>query len=137
MGFRQDAYAKVWKIEDKGNYSVGQVSISKKNKNTDQYEIEFQDGFVRFVGNAHNDIQNLTIPEKGLTIKITSCDVSNAYVKDKQKTYVNYVIFGFEIPNSNGNKNSNTKSNAKSNSVELPEEVPENYATTEDDDLPF
>ena len=34
MGFRQGAYAKIWKIEDKGNYHVAQMSISRKNKDT-------------------------------------------------------------------------------------------------------
>lgn len=41
MGFRNNAYAKVWKSEDKGNYSVVELSTSKKNKQTDQYETDF------------------------------------------------------------------------------------------------
>ena len=35
MGFRQDArFAKVWEIENKGNYHVVSLSTSKKNKAT-------------------------------------------------------------------------------------------------------
>ena len=34
MGFRQGAYAKIWKVENKGNYHVAQISISRKNKDT-------------------------------------------------------------------------------------------------------
>jgi len=134
MGFRQDAYAKVWKVEDKGNYSVGQVSVSKKNKNTNQYEVDFSDGFVRFVGQAHEDIKDVQIPEKGYSIQIKSCDVSTNYVREQNKTYVNYVIFSFE---SQDNKSSSTKASKKSEDAAPTQDEPEGFAAVEDDDLPF
>lgn len=130
MGFRQGAYAKVWSAEDKGKYSVGNISISRKNKDTDKYEVEFQDGFVRFVGNAHNALSNLSIDEKGASIQITSCDVTNKYDAEKKKTYTNFVIFGFDVPNGSnagGKKGGASKSKPKTAPVEEPE----------DDDLPF
>lgn len=130
MGFRQGAYAKVWSAEDKGKYSVGNISISRKNKDTDKYEVEFQDGFVRFVGDAHNALSNLFIDEKGASIQITSCDVTNKYDAEKKKTYTNFVIFGFDVPNggnAGGKKGGASKSKPKAAPVEEPE----------DDDLPF
>lgn len=128
MGFRQGAYAKVWNIEDKGNYSVGQVSISRKNKETNAYETEFQDGFVRFVGTAHNEIKGLQIPENGLSIKISSCDCTNHYDKEKNKVYENHVIFGLELSDNN-NKKTNTNKTTKANQA-----VDE---AADEDDLPF
>jgi len=136
MGFRTGAYAKVWKIENKGNYSVGQISISRKNKNTDQYEVEFQDGFTRFVGNAHNDINSIDFPEKGgLTIKITSCDVTNNYNKEKKTTYTNYVIFGFETPNGELGESDAETADSEPESAK-PNADGDSFAEAEDD-LPF
>lgn len=90
MGFRVDSFAKVWEVEDKGNYSEAKISISKKNKQTDQYETDFQSK-VRLVGQAH------TCKVKANDrIKIKACDVSNKYDKEKKITYTNYVIFEIE-----------------------------------------
>lgn len=144
MGFRQadsekrGGYAKVWKVEDKGNYSVGQLSTRRKKPGSDkEWEVDFQDGFVRFIGAAHTAIQNAHInPENGLSIQITSCDVSNKYDKASNKTYVNYAIFAFDVVDSNGGGNSSkTASTKKSNGKAKLAEVD----TTDDldDDLPF
>lgn len=130
MGFRQGAYAKVWKVEDKGNYSVAQISISKKNKETGEYSVEFQDGYVRLVGNAHEAIKNLQLADNGATIQITSCDVTSKYDGEKQKTYINFTIFGFETPDGNNTSNS-AKNTAKSSKA-----TPANNDVDEDD-LPF
>jgi len=90
MGFRVDSFAKVWEVEDKGNYSEAKISISKKNKQTNQYETDFQSK-VRLVGQAH------TCKVKANDrIKIKACDVSNKYDKEKKITYTNYVIFEIE-----------------------------------------
>ena len=59
MGFRNGAYAKIWNSEDKGKYSVVELSTSKKNKETDEYETDFSSKFVRFIGAAHEALKNL------------------------------------------------------------------------------
>lgn len=128
MGFRNDAYAKVWKVEDKGKYSVCQVSISKKNKKTNEYETEFQSSFVRFVGEAHERI--LALGENS-RIKILSCDVTNKYDKDKKVSYTNFVVYSCEDANS---ENGNT--GKKLNSVSL-KQAKEDALDIASDDLPF
>lgn len=137
MGFRQGAYAKIWRVEDKGNYSIAQVSISRKKKDSDEYVTEFQHNFVRLVGNAHTAIQNVAIPEKGgLSIQITSCDVTNRWVAEEQKEYVNFVIFGFELPNGNNSGNSNGKGSKASSSKKTNDgfmNIPDGV----DEELPF
>lgn len=140
MGFRQGAFAKLWKVEDKGNYSVAQVSVSRKNKDTGRYEVEFQDGFVRLVGNAHETAKGLNIPESiGLSIKITSCDVTNKYDAEKGKSYINFTIFGFEIPdNNNGSATINTKNSKNSSkSSKASAKVDNNSEYETEDELPF
>ena len=92
--FSNNSYAKIKNVEDKGNYSVCKISISKKNKQTDKYETDFV-GKVRFVGQAH-----LQRPLKDQRIKITSCGVSNCYTKDDKLEFPNaptYTIFGYEL----------------------------------------
>ncbi len=92
MGFKLGAYAKIWKVEDKGNFSKVQMSVSKKNRQTDQYETEFS-GFVNFVGHAHNKIST---SYEGAKIKLGDCDVTTKYNKEKNVTYTNYALFEFE-----------------------------------------
>ena len=88
MGFRQadsekrGGYAKVWKVEDKGNYSVGQVSTSKKKPGTEsEYEVDFQDGYVRFIGAAHEAIQQLQIGDKGLSTRLDAMATIRAFTR--------------------------------------------------------
>lgn len=137
MGFRQGAFAKVWNAKDNGNYSTCNVTVSRKKRDSDEYEVVFKDGFVRFVGEAHKKIESVLIPEKGgVSIQIQSCDVENRYDAGKDKLYTNYVIYDFEFPESNGggNKSSGNKGSAKPKAKESPEP---NQAAADDDELPF
>lgn len=150
MGFRQGAFARIWSVNDEGKYSTANVSVSKKNKETGKYDVEFSDRYVRLVGSAHETAKKLGLPtreefdatsNKGVSVQISSCDVTNKYDAKTEKLYTNYVIFGFEIPdNDSGNSSSDknvgdvkksTSSKAKTNKVTKQEEV------ESEDDLPF
>ena len=102
MGFKLDGYAKVWKVEDKGNYHVVQMSTSKKNTQTGSYETDFSNNFVRFIGTAHTQAKTLN---EGDRIKIGSCEVTSKYDKVKQKDFVNYLVFSFEKVDGNNSEN--------------------------------
>lgn len=130
MGFRKDSFARIWSVEDKGNYSIANVSISRKNKETNQYEVEFQDGFVRLVGNAHEFMKGVLVPQGGFPVKITSCDVTNKYSQEKKQTYTNYVIFGLEAMNFSGNATAGNASTAK-------KAAPKAQPTVDEDDNPL
>ena len=142
MGFRVGNFAKIWSYENKGNYSTCRLSISRKNKNTNAYETEFSDGYVKLVGNAHADIQKVHVDEKkGYNIKITACDVTNVYISPNGKVSYTpqYVIFGFEEADYNnqnqGNKTRNNANSAKEASgsddfINIPDGV-------DDEELPF
>jgi hypothetical protein len=105
MGFRTGAFAKVWKTENKGNYSVVELSTSKKNKETEEYETDFSSKFVRFIGTAHQEIGDYTG-----SIKLGDIEVTNSYNKETKVSYTNFLVYSFEIPESN---NSGTKTNNK------------------------
>lgn len=147
MGFRQadsegrGGFARIWSVEDRGNFSIAKVSASRKRKDADgndYYETDFQDGFVRLIGSAHEKAKNLDIPtndkgeSKGVSIQITSCEVTTPYNAEKKKVYQNYAIFAFDIPDGNGGtkkstaKKSTTKAKTKKAAVE-----------DDDDDMPF
>ena len=136
MGFRQadsegrGGFARIWSIENKGNYSIAKVSTSKERKDG-SYETDFQDGFVRLIGSAHEKAQTLNVTEKGAAIQITSCEVTTPYNVEAKKGYVNYAIFAFDIPDGNdsGKKSTAKTSKAKKNAPVSDEQ--------EESDLPF
>lgn len=89
--FQNDTYAKIWSVEDKGNYTVCQISTSKKNKQTGKYETDFADK-VRFVGKAHGQR-----PQAEQKIKLLNTAVGNRYDKEKKKTYYSFVVFDYSL----------------------------------------
>ena len=101
MGFCTNAYAKIKEVVEKQtNYTVCKVTITRKNKLTNEYELQFS-AHCRFVGNAHK-----SVPMADQRIKITSCDVTNCY-KDKDGNLQftknpQYVVFGYELQESQG-----------------------------------
>ena len=131
MGFREGSFGKIWSVENKGNYSVAEMSTSKKNKQTDKYETDWSNKFVRLIGTAAKQVEGKEIPKGGLSVKIGQCEVTNNYDKEKKITYTNYAIFNFHEEEENGKPN-NTKSSVKPNtkaSKPAEEKI--------DEDLPF
>lgn len=122
MGFRTGNFATIWEVKKgNGNYSDVRLSTSKKNKQTEQYETDFS-GFVRFVGEAHKAAQSLKEKDR---IKLGDCEVTNSYNKEKNVTYTNYAVFGFEMANGNNTNSQPAKTK------------PEIKTTDDSDDLPF
>lgn len=135
---RAGGFARIWTVEDKGNYSSVKISTSKKRKDG-SYETDFQDGYVRFIGSAHDKVQGLNVPEKGIAIQITSCEVTTPYNAETKKGYTNFAVFAFDIPDSDdggnaapakaGKKSTAKTSKAKKNTPVVDEQ--------EESDLPF
>lgn len=143
MGFRQatigkdgnlvGGYARVWKAEDNNGFVRCNLSTSKKIKDSNDYETDFQDGFVTFFGSAGDKIKSVNIPDKkGVGIQIKSCDVRNKYDSAKKKTYTNYTVYDFDFTDSSMNTASNATTNNKpSNDSFVP--VPDGI----EEELPF
>lgn len=69
------------------------MSISRKNKKTDEYEQDFS-GFVLAIGTAV--ASKAARLKEGDRIKLGDVDVSTKYDKDKKVTYTNFKMFSFE-----------------------------------------
>ena len=129
MGFGVNSYAKIKEVVEKhDNYSVCKITITKKNKLTNEYELQFS-AHCRFVGNAHK-----SVPMADQRIKITSCDVTNCY-KDKDGNLQfsknpQYVVFGYELQESQG-ASANVPYNPYDNGVNFED------LSSNSDDLPF
>lgn len=94
MGFRTGAYAKVWEVSPMSDTSTKlRISISRKNKRTDEYEQDFS-GFVLAIGTAA--ASKAARLKEGDRIKLGDVDVSTKYDKDKKITYTNFKLFSFE-----------------------------------------
>ncbi len=126
MGFRNNAYAKIWEKEDKGSYSVVSLSISHKTKDGD-YVVDFNDRFVRFYGPA---AEALKAVKEGDRIQLKSVDVTNHYDKEAKKQYVNYIVYGFDVPGEY--KPNQNKKHAQSGTANI-----QGDAVDSVDDLPF
>ena len=90
MGFRKESYATVWSVETVSDtLTKARISISRKNKQTGEYETDFS-GFVSFVGTAAAKKASL-LKEKD-RIRLGDVDVTNKYDKEKNVTYTNFKV---------------------------------------------
>ena len=94
MGFRTGAYAKIWEVTPMSDTSTKvRMSISRKNKQTGEYEQDFS-GFVLCIGTAA--ARKASQLHEGSRIKIGDCDVTTKYDSQKKITYTNFKMFSFE-----------------------------------------
>lgn len=123
MGFRNGAYAKVWSVEKVSDTNTKlRISISRKNKQTNEYETDFQ-GFVSCVGSAA--AKSALQLREGDRIKLGDTDVRTRYDKDKSVTYTNFTLFSFETEGSEAPKK------------QAPDEVDPSEGFNDDRALPF
>lgn len=153
---RSGGYARVWEINDEGNFAKCRLSTSKKDGK--KFIPDFSEGFVSFVGNAYEKIKDLEIPENsngkslGISIQITSCEATTFYSEKKGETYHNYAVFAFEFVEeksddkkssgkSKSSKNASTKKTTKSTRTKEkaePEDETDGFQPMLlDEDLPF
>lgn len=123
MGFRNDSYATVWEVKTKAEkYTDAKISISKKNKQSGQYETDFS-GIVRFIGEAHKKASEFVERSK---IKILNCETTNNYNKETKVTFWRCIIWDFEFAEDSPRGTSNTSSDGFLN---IPDGI--------EDELPF
>lgn len=114
MGFRANAWASVWSVEEgRGNTMKVRLSISRKKKDSDEYEQEFS-GFCTFIGTAKAKAEKLKIKDR---IKLGDVDVTTWYDKEKKVEYVTYKVFDFELF-SNTEQSNTSKTTNKASALE-------------------
>jgi len=94
MGFRKDAFAKVWEVKpnQSGNSTSVRLSISRK-VSEGEYEEDFS-GYVIFIATAHTRAASL---KKGDRIKLGDVDVSSKYNPANKERAYNFKVFSFEM----------------------------------------
>ena len=125
-------YATIWKVEDKGKYSSVQLSTSRK-KEDGSYETDFS-SYVNFVGAAHTMAQGITQMTR---IQIKNADVTKRYDKAKDKEYVNFAVFDFDILDQTPAKKYANKSATPTPKKVTGNEDFMNVPNTEEDELPW
>jgi hypothetical protein len=106
LGFRSGSYATIWSVDPVSDVQTkARISVSRKNKQSGEYETEFS-GFVSFFGTAAAK-KAACLKEKD-RIKIGDCDVKTHYDKEKNITYYNFNIFSFEVQDNNAGGNTAT-----------------------------
>lgn len=133
MGFRKDAWASVWSVEEgRGNTMKVRISTSRKNKETGEYEQDFS-GFCTFIGNAKAKAEKLKAKDR---IKLGDVDVTTWYSKEKGVEYVTYKVFDFETSDGNANASHPAKSSKSTKKSSGLEDTVED-GDVEEDTLPF
>ena len=99
--FGQGNYATVWSREDKGKYSIVELSTSQKDKETGKYTTDFSSKYVRFIGEAHNKAAKYGLgeykaDEKKHFIVLGRSGVTTEKGKDG-KWYTNFLVFDYEL----------------------------------------
>ena len=94
MGFRQGAYATIWEVEALSDVNTkARISISRKNKQTGEYETDFS-GYVNFIGTAA--AKKASCLKGKDRVKLGDVDLTTKYDAEKKITYYNPKIFSFE-----------------------------------------
>lgn len=115
MGFKNSAIATIWKIKDTDGENIFrdvQISTSRKNKKTGEYESDFS-GYVRFVANAVTGVEGLKEKDR---IVLKNVDVSRRYDKKKGREFVNFTVYEWErMENRSNNQDDQNKVNPSTN----------------------
>lgn len=135
MGFRNDSYASVFSVKPVSDAMTrGNICISRKNRQTGNYEQDFS-GFVTFIGTevAKKAAQLKCEKTKPARIKLGQVDVSTYYDREKQKEYVNYKVFSFDV----AGENNSTPIQASPVQTSDPEPAGVDDGEIDDSELPF
>jgi len=141
MGFRANTFAKIWKIQPLSDTSTKlQISISRKDKRTDEYVKEFSD-FVVCVGSAC--ASKAAKLHEGDTIKLGDVDVTSKWNAEQRRNYIDFKVFNFLTDDEARNGEAAPASSGKSQASKakkqsaLDEGIEANPIDCEDGDLPF
>lgn len=88
------AYAKVWKVDPRQNYTALNISTGDKQQDGSYKNSNWN---ARLVGKA----KDITVNE-GDRIEITSAKIENIWDKQNNRNWLNVIIFDFVVQDSDG-----------------------------------
>lgn len=134
MGFRNGAYAMVWKVEYRNNMIVVNLSTSRKKKGVEppEYETDFS-GFASFYGEAAKKINETIGLQPKTKIRLLECEVTTRYDANRDERYTNFNVYDWEPASEPNGKSADTPATPKP-AVETKEKGDE---AGDEDDLPF
>lgn len=96
MGFRTGSIMTIWTAPElmSNTMSKARASVSRKNKQTGEYEDDFA-GYVNFCGTSA--VQKSSSLQPRDKIKLRDVDVSRRYDKLAGKEYTNFKIWSFDL----------------------------------------
>ena len=96
MIYFEKCFFKVWKIEDKGKYSLCNVSTGDKQQDGTYKNSSWQ---LKLIGNKGD--RNLL---EGDTIITKKAKVENIYDKEKKRSWLNVIVFDWDVQRSETSK---------------------------------
>lgn len=102
---RSGTYATCWNVNvDEGNRVYAELSTSRKDKRTDQWETDFSSKYVRCLGDAESAAMKL---KRGDRIRIQDFGVTARFDKESGKVNTNFFLFAFEPADSGFDRGGN------------------------------
>jgi len=86
----------IWGADKQDKYVKARLSTAEKNKQTDEWVNS--SWFVKFIGKAKERAESLTDKDR---ITVLKGKMTNTYNKDTKKSFMDFVIFDFEMAESN------------------------------------
>ncbi len=125
--FSNGSYLKIWEVKNVSDKYTDVRATTSKKTDSGTYEQDFG-GFVRLIGKANNQFKNAGDKP---SLKIEKCGVTSAYVKEKNTTYTNFIVFEFADSNSSSAQPSKPAKSSKPGDgfMSIPDQV--------DEELPF
>ena len=113
MGLKAGSKCAMWKIEDKGNYAVANLSTSKRKKDSKEYETDWRNNYVWLCDRAYENLKDYHLDDgeymeirigkgyektndSGQTYFQAPFEVTCNYVKEKNREYTNYKVYDAE-----------------------------------------
>ena len=94
----KNGFFKIWDIQQKEKYKLVKTSTSESYELDGEKKYKNSSWFCKFVGKANEKELNVND-----MIKVTSGKIENVWDKEKERSWLNIIIFDFEQLNSGQN----------------------------------
>ena len=97
MFYIKDQYAKLWDINMDGSYPKSRIGTSEKDKEGNYDKAKASTWFATYMGVAKEKAEELSGTERIKILKGKISNISKKQADNTYKTWLNVVIFDFEV----------------------------------------